>query len=477
VSVDARRGLSSRLGLGLLTLIVLLALASMFIDDGQRTRNGSARARGTKGRRAAAALLAKLGSPVVASDLPPGEWVSTAATADPTGALWMAALPTWFDADADGQAALGVRIKELGPVTYRTFIEGGGTVVLPSVEGADVFVRECLQAGELADWLELADRVPVDADAEDGQPDEDRSKLDEGEAESEKADQEEAVISVHTLRMGSGFFELNASAVELFERRVIDSSWETFGQDQGGRVAAVLVQQGEGRIAILRSDAWLSNEMLPHADHAPFFVHLAREFARGGPTYFDEFALGEWDHGGMLSWLFGKRMWLLTVHVFLALALIFWRAAWPREFARDPEGLDALSPLERSRSEAELALRAGRPMLLARRLRLGVLQTLCRRYGLSLRQRSDAGDTDQVTGADEHSLAMLEKLLALTDHTTELSHWRARLFGRGVRNSRDLDRLASDLDKLGEQLEGSPERLTRGAPGHLHTEPDPAALG
>ena len=476
--MSARRSNSARasrpFGIALLVLALALALVGLFMDGGDTQLPGSVRDRHAQGRRAALALATELGLDARASNLPvraaPGR------EGGPAGALWLAELPSSFEPAAESREAPPIPVEELGPASYRRFLAAGGTLVVPARAGAREFVTDWLGAQALGPALERWEEQAEQVRAEESAPQVDAP----GQATSPAVEEldphvlVELPLQVRARRRGAitlrgEVYQLSLEEAPLLEEAALGAARSLAGNSQGG-VLIALESVGPGRVALLASDAFLSNEQLPREEHAAFFVSLARELARGGPLRFDEFALGDWRPEGPWQWSLGARMRGLTLHLALALALLVWRAAWPREFVRDPEAWQSLSALERARSDAGLALRARRPELLARALRAGMLEELCRARHLPLdtgrasspaspaSDAGDAGDASPASVANAHCLALLTSLLRAAGRLEELGAWRASLLGRSVRVEADLERLAADLERLGDELRAGEPR-------------------
>jgi len=217
------------------------------------------------------------------------------------------------------------RNSDFGAHHYRSFVEGGGVVLIEKREQALDFLveglgleEEPLQDGRLED-------APVLADGQlDTRPGPDRTEH----------------------------------------------------YDSNGALVAIEIELGKGAFVLLPGGSWARNRRFEEGDRALLVVRLVERFQQGGRVLFDESVLAGPAHEGPLDLAFSARARLLSFHVLLLALLLTWSRAWSREFPRDPRPHDQLSPLARARALAGLLVRARRLDLLADFLRAGTLRRL-----------------------------------------------------------------------------------------------------
>ncbi len=209
-----------------------------------------------------------------------------------------------------------------------------------------------------------------------------------------------------------------------------------------GRRLALRVPLGAGSVVLLAWDGFLDNERIDDGDGALFLVRLVERLAPREPILFDEYPLGRWVPESKLAIAFGPRLGVLSVQLLLLVCCFAWRAAWVREFPRDPRPLETASPLARAQASASLHLRARRADRLARVLRAAVLGRLADEAGLGPR---GAPESDPLE--EEPERALLASLCARFDWTREQAELDARLFGT-VRDEADLQRVEAELASL-----------------------------
>ena len=316
--------LVSLAGLALLLTAVTLLSA---VGEPSEPPAGSARSNAPGGRRAALLLLAELGFAPELWDRPPGELLAPSDSHAPPGLLWMPRVPRDFDPElAPDDPLEAARARGPGAWSrYRAFAEAGGVLLLPASEESAAFASAGL-------GLDPADAEPFELPSE----------LDVSELDPAPLD----AMRVLELTDGSG--------VTLARR----------------------IALGEGALVLLAEGDWADNAALGEHGHALLLVRLLERVGQGGPLYFDEgvfTAARGGDSALALAFGAGGRF---TWHLLALLALAVWAAAWVREFPRDPEPLEALSPLARAEATAAWLARHGRFDALARMLRDGTLAAL-----------------------------------------------------------------------------------------------------
>ncbi|MEE8467554.1 MAG: hypothetical protein V3T22_03825, partial [Planctomycetota bacterium] len=329
------------------------------------------------------------------------------------GLLWMACAPRAFagggDQDPVGNQGPVGNLHDAGH--YRSFCENGGVLLLPAA-GSEDFLVEGLGLTALRGIEDaLRDAAPArEVTLFEGPPN-----------------------------------ALQGAPARAFDPRLVHDELEFMLLDEQGDPLAVELPLGRGRLVVLAADDFLDNERLALGDHAVIAWRLAREFSRDGVVRFDEYALGAWKPLSTAALALGPRLFWLTLTVLLWLVLYCWRQAWVRGFPREPERLEALSPLTRARSVAGLHERARRLDLLAAGLVEGVLREIA--AGLRLPRSLQA--------AEPHEL--LESLADHLDARDLLPGWRAELLGPRVLRPQDLQRLERVLDSIAARSRGHDE--------------------
>ena len=399
------------LAAGLAVLLLVLVTALSVLDGPRAEVPGSVVGVEPQGRRAAYLLLGELGWPVEAWNQRPGVL--------PAGrhVLWMADVPDYEleeleqteeteaeqpdgrEPDAlDLARAQGLR----SPRHYRGFVEQGGTLVIPFDEQTRSWLTQDLGLDELQ-GIEAGPpaRTPLEVAGE----------------------------AVEILRLGD---TLTARIDERVPR-------DALIVDAEGNAVVLEVPVGRGRVVLLADDRFLDNRLLPEAGHALLLVRLAEMLDRGGRHLFDEYALGRWSEPSPASLALQPDKRLFTLHVVLVALLATWCLAWVREFPRDPEAFEQVSPLSRARAQADLLLRARRVDVLADLLRRGVLRRLLPRRG----RRAARGADPSPASAPE-----LEALAAGCGRAGDAERWKEALLTRPVRRLSDLARLDQDLRRI-----------------------------
>lgn len=297
------------------------------------------------------------------------------------------------------------------PRHYARFVHQGGTLLAPAseamlkwlAESAEIEAVAAIRRGEL----------PFEEDPEEGEEDvELASELESEEfrwlgarGAVEPLDlvwRESAGLTVdveQALRVGR-----DAVEPQVFLRSVSATSAERETLTDPGEARGVILPLGAGQVVLLSDFDVFDNQNLDAYDHAVLALRLARRFAGGAtgttPILFDEYSLGGWTPPGTTGLLVGGTLGWITFHLALLVLFLVWRRAWAGPFARDPERLEGLAPLERTRAEGALVLRALRIDLLAADLFDGVFGRLERRLLRSVTERPTAAprEDDQESG-------------------------------------------------------------------------------
>ena len=317
----------ARLRLVFAGLLALAVLAPLFIGGDRRATGlpGSSRSRRADGRAAALFLSRELGWRARPYERPPGRL-------DEGAVLWLSALPFH-----EGEVAGRYREEQLGPAhspqAYLRFVEQGGTLVLPVVEGSRELVVEHLGFRFLAS---LMDDAPA--------------------GESRAMDLRGPWAE--TLRVGWG-------SARPFAELELDARHEVLIEDPSGQPLALRCSRGSGALVLLADDRFLDNASLSNEQNALLFVRLLESLAPGRTLLFDEYALGSWNPQSPLGLAFGERFLAVSMQALLLLTVFLWRHAWVSEFPREQHQIEAVSPLARARALVSLYERAGRRAWLA----------------------------------------------------------------------------------------------------------------
>jgi len=354
------------IGLALCLLMLILFLGALGgASVGER---GSALSTEKAGRRAAYLVLEELGFATEVWRDPPGLL--------PAGrhVLWMPRAPEpRGDEHAGDPLSVAREDGALGRGRYLEFMEQGGTLVLPATEEALFF---------LEDELGLEQR-------------------------------------------GLGPFELEGAPAVAPGEFLAGLDGELFElQGESGELFAVWTGVGDGYVALLAGGRWLDNGRIGEGDAGLVLARTAEYLAgppeSGARILFDEQVFGGGAPPGPVELAFAPDARLFSLHLLLLALLVVWWHAWVREFPRDPEPLNQLSPLARARAQSSLLVRAGRVGLLADSLRAGTL----RRIGARLR------GSEPPPG--EELASLVHRVAAERGHLERAEDWTAVLADRTV---------------------------------------------
>lgn len=387
------RGLQRGFAVGVLVLLVGLAIAAKFLSPPEEALAGSVESNQQNGRRALLLLLRESGF-----DAEP--WREAPARLEREQALlWLPRVPPRhgpLTADADvppkhrdpdepkapedpaparKESPSPASAGAFGLAHYRAFVESGGTLVLAADDAARTFLAEDLGIPESS----LVER------------------------------EKEPTILARTFRDEDGApVELEIVPGHLLRPPAPDSPARVIAAVSEGDagILAVEIPAGRGRVVLLGDDSFLGNGYIGEHDHAWFAVRLAEAFAPGRRVLFDEYALGTWHPGSPASILASAKLFLASLHALLLIALVVLRAAWVREFARDPSSEATASPLLRARALSGLLVRARRFDLLSKFLLEGIGR-------LAERRSPDlAHDLERRAATPARSAEELERLAA-----------------------------------------------------------------
>ncbi len=381
-------------------LLVLLVLT--LLPGGESSTRDSVFSTKTSGRRAVFLLLERLGWEAKAWTRPPGDLDRG------EHVVWLGNAPELPPGHGRG-GATGSR----DPLHYLTFLEEGGTLVVP------------LHGDPMRDFVVETLGVLRAEDA-----------------------------SATTKRDRTSFLLPWGEAMEVRPSRMFhplteDSPFEPFMADEEGYGFVLRMPVERGELVALSDAAFMRNTNLPKKDCALAAVRLFESIAPGGGTvYFDEYSLGGWVPETAIELAFGPRARGLTLH-FLAFALIALAGVvWVRGFPRDPVPYTLLSPLDRARSWAALLVAEKRWALLAKLLRGGVLRRLARRAGAGREASSGEGDALNA----EAVTALLVGFRTRLGGDEGIERARALFLERPVGNEAQLAKLGDDLARLEHEL-------------------------
>jgi hypothetical protein len=400
------RSLGRAAAVALAMLVVAAAILAPLLSPEPSKKSGSVASSEPSGRRAALLLLRELGFAAEAWRLRPGLL--------PGGPhlVWLARAP---GERAGGEAVPRAETdpleaaREAGPGAlrhYRDFVDQGGTLLLPAGEAErDFLVRE----------------LGIDAFAElDLRP------------------LAQPIVEVH---LDAERFDLPWGESAIGDPASFQEPFEPLLRGPRGELLALELLLGRGRIAVLADQRFLDNARLGERDSAVLLVRLVERFAgegRGGRVLFDEGALGRLASGSPIAIALGPRALPFTLHALALLVLLVWRTAWVREFPRDPEPLEQLSPLVRAQSQAALLARGKKAAALAKMLREGTLERVSRRLEGSAGEHASGGD----------AAARVRRLAAASGAPGAAERWHEALLERPVADLADLATLDRDLRTL-----------------------------
>jgi len=416
------RGLQRGFAVAALVLLVGLAIAAKILQPGSKAPDGSVDSAEPDGRKALLLLLREIGFDAEAWREAPERLASE------RGILWLPCVPprsgpvsaresgpTKNDRaketkgpsgekeskDSPGEEGTeGDRADELpsparagafGLAHYAEFVRSGGVLVIAAGKETRTFLAEDLgvPASEIPPVAESADAGVRTFTDESGE-----------------------TFSIDVGKAGVFVPELPG-----FPARPI--VWARGDDGRGEEVLAAGIPLGAGQVVLLGDDAFLANLKLGAHDHAYLAAHLAdalSSVASSAPSspassspasdrrvLFDEYALGTWQPETPVAILASPRFFLASLHALLLLGLVVLRAAWSREFPRDPLTQRTTSPLLRARALGGLLVRAGRFDVLSRFLLEGAARGLERRDpagARALRERAarPAGSARELEG-------------------------------------------------------------------------------
>ena len=413
------RGLGRAASVALAVLILVAAVLAPLLSRKPSQEHGSVASTQPEGRRAALLLLRELGLAAEAWRLRPGLL--------PSGPhlVWLARAPGERAQDpthSQGEADPLEAAREAGPGAlrhYREFVEQGGTLLLPSGEAELEFLVRGLGIEACADL----------------------ERLTLAQANDEVRLAGEAL----ELPWGEHAFADPASAGARFEPLLLGPE---------GELLAFELPLGRGTLAVLAGDRFLDNARLGEGDCAVLLARLAERYAgegRARRVLFDEGALGRLASGSPIAMALAPRALPFTLHALALLALLVWRSAWVREFPRDPEPLEQLSPLVRAQSQAALLARGKKAAELASMLREGTL--------VRVSQRLEGGAREGAAG--EERAARVSRLAAASGAPGAVERWREALLERRVASLAELAALDRDLRALEAEAGGAERRPGR----------------
>ncbi len=396
-----KRNFQRGFAVGALVLLVGLAITAKLLQPASQVPEGSVDSAEPEGRKALLLLLQKLGFDARAWREPPVElarehallWLPCVPPrSGPMAVSERSAKPKDAKKRASGKtpeaetkedeaeeappdlASSPARTGAFGLVHYGEFVRSGGVLVIAAGSSTKRFLVEDLGIPE-SSIPKVADYVEAGVE----------------QFEDPSGDR----LSIDVRKSGVLVPELPGSAF----RPIVQVQGEELRERD---ILAAEIPLGSGRVVLLGDDAFLANSRIGEHDHALFAVHLARALApssgssppwsdQGKRVLFDEYALGTWQPGTPVAMLASPRLFLATLHALLLLGLVVLRAAWARDFPRDPATQRTTSPLLRARALGGLLVRAKRFDVLSRFLLEGAARGLDRRApqaALVLRERA-----------------------------------------------------------------------------------------
>lgn len=422
-----------------LAAVLGLALLLAVLPGGESAEERSVYSVANGGRRAAFRLLDALGWSVEAWTRAPGLLPSDGhllflggVPDDPPG-YGDVAQPEEGGAGAETAPLRPPGSRRLrDPLHYLRFIEEGGTLVVPFTDEHAKFLAERLGFAELATLQRERRPLPSDAPAV-------------------------------PIRLASGE-TLEGHGAELWFRPLdVSSPLRVIAAGPYTRAMILAERVGHGTLVLLASDRFLDNEFIDCGDNALLLVRLIEELRPTGQIFFDEYSLGGWVPESPLELALAPETRGFSLHL-LALAFLgFWSLAWVRQFPRDPEPLEQLSPLDRARAHAGWIAAVGRFDLLARMLRIGVLRRLAQRGGsaaqgleLVAAAPAEPAEAERAAPAERPAPALdegvaravLAPFAGRLGGEPGLAQALELLVGRAVRDEDELERLAREIARL-----------------------------
>lgn len=403
------------------TLLLLTFLAGvvllMFGGAGDQKEGTSVDSYTSGGRRAVFLLLEELG-------FAPRAWHrAPLALAGDDQVLWISQPPgSELRSERDDQATLEdpTLADPRHPWNYGLFVREGGTLVVPTSDSMLEWLRDVADL-DVPPWHGLSDEDEVQ-----------QLVLDTGETIDVELD----------LRAG--------------DEQGDPADWHDLVTDPDGEAFAAWCELGEGRVVLLASDGFLSNEGVQRAQNSVLVVRLVQSLDRGGELLFDEYALGYWRPLSTFGLLATPGLREVTWHLILLVLCVLVFSSWTREFPRDPDPV-AMNPRLRAKAGARLLERTRRYDLLARELRLGILRRLARRWKLSRRANALGEDASA-----EEMVEATRELAQRSGQSQENTSALEQIFG--AQNTEDRERfevLSKRLQRLELELEPERRKATR----------------
>jgi hypothetical protein len=421
-----QKGLSIAVG-----ALVVLAIAAVYLmpkpDERELPSVASSR---PEGRRALLLVLERLGFAPEAWRKPPG--------ALPHGehVLWSFGAP--FDPSESARERSSdesERARDAGSLSpaqhgmhaiehYRAFLDAGGTLILAWNERTRAFLADGVGLEGVDGFEARSPSAAAGAAGEDGAPVSQRVRLADG-SELAAAWRADAALP--------------ATLCDALARPLWTSA-EPGEPGEEGRVLAATIDVGAGHVVLLADDSFTANRRLGRDASAELAVRLIEEQGVTQRLLFDEYALGLWEPQTAVGLAFSGVRLAVTLHVLALLHVLAWMLGWARAFPRDPEPLEAVSPVSRARGLANVFVRARRVRDLAAFARRGELERLRRRARLA---RGSSGHADGTRAWAEKELELASSRLGAA---AELPRWRKAWFERGVANEAELGALLAELD-------------------------------
>jgi len=199
--------------------------------------------------------------------------------------------------------------------------------------------------------------------------------------------------------------------------------------DRDGAPFASLFAVGSGALLLVGdTDLW-RNEHLAEEDHAYLLLALTGMLGGNRTILFDEFSRGYYAPPGFLSLSLSGRMAPLGWALLLWMALASTAVVWTWRFARDPRQQDTIHPFTRVSAGAHLLDRARGPVIVAGRLRTGVLKLLAHRLRLGPEESDNVADATLRRAPDQQAAERWREVLTakLPSKQAPLENWAQEL--------------------------------------------------